>query len=60
MRDENVNSMVVHGEKGELGIVTDSDLRSLVVAEGLSVDAPVGEVVSGPLTTVGRTMPAPT
>lgn len=53
MRDENVNSMVVRGEHGELGIVTDSDLRSLVVAEGMSVDAPVGEVVSGPLTTVG-------
>lgn len=53
MRDENVNSMVVRGEKGELGIVTDSDLRSLVVAEGMSVDAPVGEVVPGPLTTVG-------
>ena len=53
MRDENVNSMVVRGEKGELGIVTDSDLSSLVVAEGMSVDAPVGEVVSAPLTTVG-------
>jgi CBS domain-containing protein len=53
MRDENVNSMVVRGEQGELGIVTDSDLRSLVVAEGMSVDAPVGEVVPGPLTTVG-------
>jgi CBS domain-containing protein len=53
MRDENVNSMVVRGEKGELGIVTDGDLRSLVVAEGMSVDAPVGEVVPGPLTTVG-------
>src|SRR6476659_2600008 len=53
MRDENVNSMVVRGEQGELGIVTDSDLRSVGVAEGMSVDAPVGEVVPGPLTTVG-------
>ena len=53
MRDENVSSMVVRGEKGELGIVTDGDIRSRVVAEGISVDAPVGEVVSGPLTTVG-------
>jgi CBS domain-containing protein len=53
MRDENVNSMVVRGEQGELGIVTDSDLRSRVVAEGMSVDVPVGEVVPGPLTTVG-------
>ena len=53
MSDENVNSMVVRAENGELGIVTDSDIRSRVVAEGMSVDAPVGEVVSGPLTTVG-------
>src|SRR3954451_6812912 len=53
MSDENVNSMVVRAQNGELGIVTDSDLRSRVVAGGMSVDAPVGEVVSGPLTTVG-------
>ena len=53
MSDENVNSMIVRAENGELGIVTDSDIRSRVVAEGMSVDAPVGEVVSGPLTTVG-------
>jgi CBS domain-containing protein len=53
MSDENVNSMIVRAENGELGIVTDGDLRSRVVAEGVSVDVPVGEVVSGPLTTVG-------
>src|SRR4051794_36383644 len=53
MSDENVNSMVVRAQNGELGIVTDSDLRSRVVAGGMSVDAPVGEVVSGPLTTIG-------
>jgi CBS domain-containing protein len=53
MCDENVNSMIVRAENGELGIVTDGDLRSRVVAEGGSVDMPVGEVVSGPLTTVG-------
>jgi CBS domain-containing protein len=53
MSDENVNSMIVRAENGELGIVTDGDLRSRVVAEGMSVDVPVGDVVSGPLTTVG-------
>ena len=53
MSDENVNSMIVRAANGELGIVTDSDLRSRVVAEGMSVDVPVGEVVSAPLTTVG-------
>ncbi|HEX5821035.1 MAG TPA: putative nucleotidyltransferase substrate binding domain-containing protein [Solirubrobacterales bacterium] len=52
MSDENVNSMVVRAENGELGIVTDGDLRFRVVAEGMSVDAPVSEVVSRPLTTV--------
>jgi CBS domain-containing protein len=53
MSDENVNSMIVRAENGELGIVTDGDLRSRVVEEGMSVDAPVGEALSGPLTTVG-------
>ena len=53
MSDENVNSMIVRAENGELGIVTDGDLRDRVVAEGISVDTPVGEVVSEPLTTVG-------
>jgi CBS domain-containing protein len=52
MSDENVNSMIVRAENGELGIVTDGDLRSRVVEEGMSVDAPVGEALSGPLTTV--------
>ena len=53
MSDESVNSMVVQAENGELGIVTDGDIRDRVVAEGISVDTPVGEVISGPLTTVG-------
>src|ERR687898_555239 len=53
MSEENVNSMIVRAESGELGIVTDGDLRSRVVEEGMAVDAPVGEVVPGPLTTVG-------
>jgi CBS domain-containing protein len=53
MAEQNVNSMIVRAESGELGIVTDGDLRDRVVAEGMPVDARVGEVVSGPLTTVG-------
>jgi CBS domain-containing protein len=53
MADENVNSMIVRAENGQLGIVTDGDLRSRVIAEGMSVDTPVREVVSRPLTTVG-------
>jgi CBS domain-containing protein len=53
MSDENVNAMIVRAANGELGIVTDGDLRSRVVAEGMPVDTPVGDVVPGPLTTVG-------
>src|SRR3954451_9018541 len=53
MAEENVNSMIVRAENGGLGIVTDGNLRDRVVAEGMSVDAPVGEVVSEQLTTVG-------
>jgi CBS domain-containing protein len=53
MAEENVNSMIVRAENGRLGIVTDGNLRDRVVAEGMSVDAPVGEVVSEQLTTVG-------
>ena len=53
MSEENVNSMVVRAENGELGIVTDGDLLDRVVAEGVSVDTPVEEVVSERLTTVG-------
>ena len=53
MAEEHVNSMIVRAENGGLGIVTDGDLRNRVVAEGMSVDAPVGEVVSEQLTTVG-------
>jgi CBS domain-containing protein len=52
MSDEKVNSMIVRAENGGLGIVTDGDLRARVVAEGMSVDTPVGEIVARALTTV--------
>jgi CBS domain-containing protein len=53
MADQSINSMVVRAENGDLGIITDGDLRDRVIAEGVSVDTPVGEVVSAALTTVG-------
>jgi CBS domain-containing protein len=40
-----------------LGIVTDSDLRSRVVAEGLSGDAPVSSVMTAPAFTVNDRRP---
>ncbi len=41
------------GRRRAMGIVTDKDLRSRVVAEGLPYDTPVSEVVSTPVVTVG-------
>jgi len=38
---------------GQLGIVTDQDLRSRVVAEGLPYDTPISRVMSTPVVTVG-------
>lgn len=49
MRDERVSSVLVSGEP--MGIVTDADLRSRVLAEGLGPDVPVTRVMSAPLKT---------
>lgn len=53
MEEEGVSSILVDSGNGELGIVTDRDLRSRVVAAGLSLATPVGEVMSAPVTTIG-------
>jgi CBS domain-containing protein len=42
------SAVVVALPDGSLGIVTDRDLRSKVIAPGLSVDAPISEVMSYP------------
>jgi CBS domain-containing protein len=46
-------SAVVDLGDGSLGILTDRDLRSRVVADGASYDAPVSSVMSAPAYTVG-------
>ena len=51
MEDEGVSSIVVDLGDGELGIVTDRDLRSKVVAAGRSPEISVGEVMSVPVFT---------
>lgn len=52
MQREGVDSLiVVQGEK-LLGILTDSDLRNGIVAEGLSTDTPVRKVMTAPALTV--------
>ncbi len=53
MADASSSSVLVRLEGGDFGIVTDQDLRSRVVAEGLSVDAPVSRVMTTPVFTVG-------
>jgi CBS domain-containing protein len=53
MSDEGVSAILVDLGDRELGIVTDRDLRSRVVATGRSLDTPVGEVMSAPVFTAG-------
>jgi CBS domain-containing protein len=52
MAEAGVGAALVRLPDGELGIVTDSDLRDRVVAGGLDVDSPVSEVMSAPVFTV--------
>ena len=53
MEEQGVSSILVDLGDGELGIVTDRDLRSRVVAAGLALETPVGDVMSVPVFTVG-------
>ena len=48
MSAQHVTSVVVALREGGLGIMTDHDLRTRVVACGLSPDAPVSEAMSAP------------
>lgn len=58
MTDERVTSVLVLDEAGETGdqalagILTDSDLRRRIVAEGLPASTPVGDVMSGRVASV--------
>ncbi|MGH2984206.1 MAG: putative nucleotidyltransferase substrate binding domain-containing protein [Solirubrobacterales bacterium] len=52
MGAEAASSVLVQGDDGELGIVTDSDFRLRVVAGGLTADSPVAEAMSSPVITV--------
>jgi CBS domain-containing protein len=53
MTDRGASSVLVRLDGDAYGIVTDHDFRSRVVAEGLSVDAPVDRVMTAPAFTVG-------
>jgi CBS domain-containing protein len=52
MAAEGASSVLIRGEDGELGILTDSDFRA-VVGDAMPIDAPVGEAMSAPVFTVG-------
>jgi CBS domain-containing protein len=51
MAEQHVSSLLVQGRDG-LGILTDRDLRTRVLAAGMSPDAPVAEVMTHPAVTV--------
>jgi CBS domain-containing protein len=52
MAESGSGSLLVRLEEGELGILTDHDLRSRVVAKGLSLETPVRDVLTTPVFTV--------
>ena len=52
MVEHGASCVLVRGDAGALGIVTDRDLRSRVLAAGRSADVPVAEVMSSPVVTV--------
>ena len=58
MVESGVSSVVVELDDGELGILTDNDLRSRVVAEGLSPETAVREVITTPVVTARADEPA--
>jgi CBS domain-containing protein len=57
MRDARVGSIVVARDKAAIGILTDTDLRNRVVAEGVSIDTPVEHLMSSPVSTLGPDTP---
>ena len=52
MVERGVSSVLVRDEAGQLGIVTDRDLRERVIAGGIPVDAPIAGIASFPAITM--------
>lgn len=57
VEDRQSAALVVGTGGGPIGIVTDSDLRTKVVAEGQSIDTPVDRIMSHPVVTVDEKDP---
>ncbi|MFI6427812.1 CBS domain-containing protein [Promicromonospora sp. NPDC050880] len=60
MAAENVGALVVTSDNTAVGVVTDRDLVVRGLAEGHGVDAPVQQVASEKVVTVGHTDPVET
>jgi CBS domain-containing protein len=58
MAEGGSGSLLVRLDEGEFGILTDHDLRSRVVAKGLSLETPVRDVLTTPVFTVRADQPA--
>ena len=54
MTERGVGSIIIESEHGPVGLLTDTDLRSRVLATGLSPLAPVIEVMSHPPLTISH------
>ena len=54
-RQQSSAILVEGGEAGFQGIFTDKDLRNRIVAAGLPLDTPVGDVMSAPLFAISET-----
>ena len=53
MATQDIGSLVVAEDGAVVGIVTDRDLVVRGIAEGIGLDAPVGQLMSGGLVSVG-------
>ena len=60
MTEHHVSYALIRLPDGELGIFTDRDLRTRVVAAGVSIDAPIVDVMSAPARTVTADLTAET
>lgn len=59
LMDEEVVTAVLVRTRGGLGMITDADLRSKVLAAGVTADAPASSIMTVPVTTVGAEALAP-
>jgi CBS domain-containing protein len=55
MSRRKVSSIFIQNDKGQhIGIVTDTDLRNRVIAQGLDITIPISTIMSSPLSTIAE------